>query len=276
MLMNNSSTRADLHFLLLLLLLTALYLFWTWNPEVAGLGGDNGIYLLTARSYSPWSPPSLIAQHFAAHSQYPPLFPLVLGLLGGGESILAAHLINTACLLLAFLAIRAWLVALGLQKTTANLVVIFIALLPGTVKLAMFILSENLYLLLSVLALLLVLLAERKNSSLLLIIAAFVIVGATLTRTAGIALAAAFCLYLTCRRPARALLPALATLAPLAIFAWYKSRSAAEHAGYLDALISNYSSNTATKVLKQIQIESVSLWQGWLANFEPGFSGYFI
>lgn len=274
--MNNTSSRADLHFFLLLLMLAGLYIFWTWNPEIAGLGGDNGVYLLTAQFYSPWSPPSLIAKHFADHSQYPPIYPLVLALLGGGDSILTAHLITTACLLLAFLAIRYWLVTLGLQKTTANLAVLLIALLPGTVKIAMFILSENLYLLLSVLGLLLAFLSERRESSFLLIMAAIAIAVAALTRTVGISLAAAFCLYLAIRRPARALLSGFATLAPLAVFTWYKSIHATEQSGYLDALISHYHYDTGAKILAQIQTESVSLWQGWFANFEPGFAGYLM
>jgi len=274
--MDNFSSREDLHFILLFIFLTVLYIFWTWNPEVAGLGGDNGVYLLTAHFYSPWAPPSVIAQHFATNSQYPPLYPLVLALFGGGESILAAHLITTVCLLLSFLAIRAWMLTLGLQKTTVNLAVLLIALLPGTVKLAMFILSENLYLFLSVLSLLLVSVAEKKESSPLLLLSAIVIAGATLTRTVGISLTASFCLYILIRNPVKALLPGFVTLAPVVIYSLHKKLLMAEHSSYLDALLSHYSSAPATKVLVQIQTESISLWQGWLANFESGSAIYVI
>ena len=160
--MDKSSHRTDLFVLLFFFIFSGLYLFWTWNPELAGLGGDNCIYLLTAKYYSPWSPPSDIARHFAQHSQYPPGYPLLLSLTGGGESVLAAHLATTACFLLALITLRSWLNTLGMQKTTIFLTLMLFALLPGTVKICMFILSENLYLLLSVLALYLVARAEKK------------------------------------------------------------------------------------------------------------------
>ena len=269
--MKSAAARSDIFFLLLFLVISGFYLFWTWNPELAGLGGDNGVYLLMARFYSPWSPSSDIARHFTEHSQYPPFYPIILSIFGGGESILAAHLSTTACFLLALLALRAWLLTLGLQKSTANLAVLLFTILPGTVKFAMFILSENLFLFLSILALYLVALAEKEGKKALLPAAALTIVLAVLTRTAGLSLAAAFCFYIILKRPPKGLISLFAVIVPLAFFFWRKSLSSIKHTGYLDALASYYNSDIATKILDQTQKEAFFLWQGWQVNFEPGF-----
>ncbi|MBW2465905.1 MAG: glycosyltransferase family 39 protein [Deltaproteobacteria bacterium] len=274
--MNNSYSRADIYFLLFFFVFSGFYIFWTWNPELAGLGGDNGVYLLTANFYSPWSPPSDIARHFAERSQYPPLYPLLLALFGGGENILAAHLITTACLLLALIILRAWLISIGLHKTTANLAVMLFVLLPGTVRISMFILSENLYLLLSMLALYLATQAEKKKNSPWLQAAALVIVAATLTRTVGLSLAAAFCLYLALHRPRHGLVTGLAVIIPLLLYSGYTSLKSTEHASYFAVFASYYNSDTLIKIIDQVRNESFYLWQGWQANFESAAGDFLI
>ena len=274
--MKSAAARTDLFFLPLFLVISGFYLFWTWNPELGGLGGDNGFYLLMARFYSPWSPASDIALHFTEHSQYPPFYPIILALFGGGESILAAHLTTTACFLLALLVFRAWLPTLGLQKSTANLTVLLIAILPGTVKFTMFILSENLFLALSILALYLVALSEKNAKNFFLPAAAAIIVLAVLTRTAGLALAAAFCFHAVLKRPPKGLVSAFGVIVSLAFLFWHKSLSTVKHTGYLDALASYYDGGTAAKILGQIQKEAFFLWQGWQANFEPAFGLFLI
>jgi hypothetical protein len=274
--MNKSKHNIDFQFLLLLVILSGLYIFWAWNHELAGFGGDNAVYLLTAEFYSPWSAPSPIAEYFANHSQYPPVYPFILAVFGGGQSILSAHLITASCLLLALVAMRFWLVAYGLASTTANLAILLLAILPGTVKISMFILSENLYLFLSLSVLALTSFSDKKENSLLLIMAAILVASATLTRTAGISLAAAFCLYLAVKKPSSSLLCAFLALAPIIFHAVYRKFHAIEHVSYVNALIAHYSDDTLTKILEQIQRESSFLWQGWLANFEAGMANIII
>ena len=96
-------------------LLGAGYFLWTWSHELAEFGGDNAYYLLMAQHFSPWSANYVVAEYFANRSQYPPLFPLVLAMFGGGNSVLAAHLITTSFLLLSFLVIYKWLSTLGIS-----------------------------------------------------------------------------------------------------------------------------------------------------------------
>jgi 4-amino-4-deoxy-L-arabinose transferase-like glycosyltransferase len=265
-----SESRIDLFFASIFLLLATAYIVWTWNHELAGMATDNSIYLLTAKHFSPWSPSSDIARHFAQHSQYPPLYPIILGLFGGGESMLAAHLITTLSLLLSFLILRKWLLTFGLSRLTANTAVLLFALLPGTVKLSMFILSENQYLLFTLLALTATALYEKSCRNRYLFIAAFMIIGATLTRTVGITLIAAFVLYLVHRRPRRAILLGILAASPVLILLLLKiSGTADQGTGYLEAFVTHYRENPVSQLAAQVTVESNGLWKGWLANFEP-------
>ena len=108
--------------------LCVVYYFWGWSHVLGDLGGDNAYYLLTARHFSPWSTHSDVATYFATHSQYPPLYPLVLAILGGGESLLVAHLITVTCLLLTFVVFYTWLRMLDVPVLVACKI---ISLQPG-------------------------------------------------------------------------------------------------------------------------------------------------
>ena len=266
-----NESRIDLFFPVIFLLLAAAYIIWTWNCELAGMGGDNAVYLLTAKYYSPWSSSSDLAEHFALRSQYPPLYPLILGLFGGGDSVLMAHLITTGFFLLILLAFRMWLLTLGIGRLTANLAVILFALLPGTVKTAMFVWSENLFLLFTLLVFAMTARFEEKNRSLSLLVAAFLIIGATLTRTAGISLVAAFLVYLFFKRPKGGLVIGLFATFPVLISILMKNfATASKGTGYLEAFIAHYREAPVSKLIAQVNIESNALWKGWLSNFEPG------
>ena len=77
---------SDLWALLAWLILAAGYYVWTWSHVLATFGGDNAVYLMMAESYSPYFSHGQVAQFFADHSQYPPLFPFMLAILGGYDS----------------------------------------------------------------------------------------------------------------------------------------------------------------------------------------------
>jgi hypothetical protein len=84
------------------LVLAVAYLIWGWSSVLGDFGGDNAVYLLTAQYLSPYAPASDLAAQFARGSAFPPLFPLLLALTGGGESLLTAHIVTVSCLLVAF------------------------------------------------------------------------------------------------------------------------------------------------------------------------------
>lgn len=76
-----------------------IYYHWIWSNILAGFVGDNAVYLLTTEYSSPYLDSSAVAKQFAKASKYPPLYPAVLALLGGGNSVLVAHLITTTSII---------------------------------------------------------------------------------------------------------------------------------------------------------------------------------
>lgn len=246
-------------------LLCGVYYFWGWSRVLGDFGGDNAFYLLIAQYFSPWSTASEVAAHFFTHSFYPPLYPLALALFGGGESLLAAHIITVSFLLLAFVALYLWLRSLGVDRPGAALIVFLFALLPGTYMLALSVLSENLFLFLTIGCIAAVARFETGARPFWLWTAAISLAAATLTRGAGMALLAAFMLYLAVHRPLRSWpLVGVTAAAPMIIWNLFHHN---EGPGYLESLISKYGPDPLVTLLTHIKVEIVLIAHGWVGNF---------
>jgi hypothetical protein len=246
------------------LILCALYFYWTWSRELGDFGGDNAFYLLIARHYSFWSSADAVTQFFSTHSLYPPLYPMILSLFGGGESVLAAHLATTALLCLAFAAFYVWLRRLECPVVTAAGLVVLFALLPGTYMLALSILSEGTFLLFSLLAVIAVDSYEKSNRNGWLWAAAASVAAATLARSAGVALLAAYALYLLMHRPARFWVFGLVAAAPFVI--WTISHQSSD-VGYVSALLEKRPADLVAGIIEQLRVQALSLWRGWVWSF---------
>ncbi|MDA8095560.1 MAG: phospholipid carrier-dependent glycosyltransferase [Betaproteobacteria bacterium] len=256
---------SDLWALLAWLILAAGYYVWTWSPVLANFGGDNAVYLMTAESYSPYFSHGPVAQFFASHSQYPPLFPFMLAILGGGKSLLVSHLITTTFLVAALPVFYVLLKTQELGKWKSLALVALFALLPGTYMEALDILSENLYLLFTLTALLCVSLADTTSSRGWLWAAAVSIAAACLTRSAGVALAVAFGLYLWASKTPRK--TALFGAAILPMFAWQAVGQGSGRANYYRSLVQTFSHHPLQALQNQMSVEMHALGYGWLANF---------
>lgn len=244
-------------------LLSAAYVLWTWNHELGDTGGDSAVYALTARYLSPWSPPSPVAAFFAAHNPYPPLYPALLAILGGGESVLVAHLATTTFLLVSVAALYVWMRTLNLGELTGGLLSLMLMLLPGTYFLALFLLSENLYLLFSLTCLAAVGLAEARQQDHWLWLAAAAAAAAIMTRTAGIALLAAFVVYLLLHRPRRYLWFLLLAAAPPVLWHVFGQQGV----GYLPSLLHKYQAASFGTLASSLKHELYALWIAWFRNF---------
>ena len=122
--------------------------------SVAGLAVDDAFYLLMAdRQFGHLDgEPGLLA--LLATRSYPPLYPLVLGLFGGGsDSLLAASITNAALILMWVACLLAWLLRAGVAPAGAALLALAAAFAPFTLYHAQVLWSEHLYLLLQMLAL---------------------------------------------------------------------------------------------------------------------------
>lgn len=263
-------------------LLCCVYYFWGWSRVLGDFGGDNAFYLLIAQYFSPWETPSGVAAYFFSHNLYPPLYPLVIALFGGGENLLAAHVITITLLLLAFIALYQWLNILGVEKAGAALITLLFALLPGTYIHALSILSENLFLLLTLICLASLSRFEADGRAGWLGLVVVSLAAATLTRSAGIALLAAFMLYLLVHRPIRGWpILALASMTPLILWNVFNP---SESPGYLGSLISKYETDPFFTFFNHLKIESVLIASGWVSNFTASpigipvmaFAGLFV
>lgn len=247
------------------LLLSIAYLFWGWSRVLGDFGGDNAHYLFMAQAYSPWSTASEVAVFFSAHNLYPPLYPIVLAVFGGGESLLAAHVITVTLLLLAFVAFYQWLRVLGISRPGAGLMTLLFSLLPGTYIHALSILSESLFLLLTLACLAAVSRFEADRHPVWLWTAAISLAGALLTRSAGIALLGGFILYLVVHRPVRYwFLVGIVSATPMVLWSLLSRKLGP---GYLETLMTQYGPEPFPAFFAQLKASGAMLAQGWVGNF---------
>ena len=173
-----------------LLLFIGCALLFAWvgmRPEFNGLLSDSYVYLAAAEALGPGAghDPALL-RHLLEAYPFPPLFPLLLGLSGGGSSAPAlSFALGAVALAAACVAFRHWLVRAGAPPLAATLACMAFACLPLTLQIAMGILSEPLFMLL-VFGAASVLCAQRMTARRWLLAAALVAL-ASLTRSVGVA-----------------------------------------------------------------------------------------
>lgn len=251
--------------------ISAIYLIWSWSSILGEFGGDNANYLLMARYFSPYSAESSIASYFASSSFYPPLFPFLLGITGGGESLLVAHLVTTFILLIAFVVFYWWLRNERIHPSTAIASLIILAIIPGIYIQTLSIHSENLYLLCSLIACVFAGYAKKEKTINWMGLAILAIAAAYFTRTAALALIVAWLVWLWANRlPHRFLFSALA-ICPILIWSLYGPHPTNS---YLQQLIGGYHSHN--EILGQIATQSLYLLQGWVMNFGTDISAYAV
>jgi len=192
------------------------------EDRVAGFTSDDAVYLLLADLYMFAEQTHLpVYTLIREQSLFPPLFPLFLGLLGGGSASPAlAGMLSTGLLLLSLLLACRWILQLTHNLPLTLFLTGLLLLLPGTLILAQEIWSEFLFMLLLYG---IFLIADRevplKHHWLII---AILIALATLTRTAGVALIPPFWLLLYRNRTTPFWLPA--AISSLPFLAWYVPR----------------------------------------------------
>ncbi len=265
--MIQASTKALL--LSLGFLVVSIFYYWLhWSSAIPVLGGDHAAYLLMADHFSPWGGRDaeviLSALDFI---YFPPLYPLILGILGATSSHLElAHAVTITFLIMAMF--MYFLLAYGLTQSRLQsfaLVSIF-ALMPTTFLQSFGILSEPLYLFLSLVVLWLLQPADIPTSR--LYAAAFVIGLATITRTAGIALVISFAIYLLLHARKQWLHLVLLSLIPL--LGWNITKWLLDYPGsYIWIMESILEKKTLSYVLLDKPINELhGLWVGWITSID--------
>lgn len=245
-------------------LLSAFYVILGWSHEIAGFGGDNAGYLLAAQYYSPYHSGSPLLQEYSSQIIYPPLFPWLLAVAGGGESTLVAHLVVVASALGAMVCLFFWLRRESVPDVLGGLVVLLFAAMPGTYLTSLDIWTENPYLLFGLLAILAV--SSSKESAAdqrWLWIALVAVAAATLVRVAALPLLAAFILYLMIHRPVRWPLFALLVALPFVLWALISAHSQVGLAAYAGHWQEKYAVDQVSLLLGQVHVESTALLDAW-------------
>ena len=254
------------------LLAAGLYGF-SWNSVSAGFLSDDAVYLLMADSFSHFHPsePELSA-FLMSQTLFPPLYPLLLAWLGAGSDHLAwAHVITTTMLVLALGVYGLWIYAKTRDLPGAISLLLIFALLPGTLLHILDIFSEFPFLFFTLLAFLFSERTQLQNRDHSLIV---LCVGlAAITRSTGLALVAAFGLWLFRYRIRNRIVWLLLALGPSLFWFFYKTTVLGNHGGYWlqwQWVLSEFQNQWPWDFL---QNQLKALWQGLLSNFDlrPSF-----
>lgn len=206
-----------------MLLLAAVIPVYTWHEDTSGFLTDDGLYLLMADFFSPYYDGNIFVDFLVMEqARFPPVFPILIALLGGGSwNMGPAHLATGACFLLSALMLFLWIRRTLPASQAALGCLLVYALLPETLIYVLELRSEFLYIALTLTVLFLLQSARRsENHQHELLCGAAALVGLCIgTRTIGVCLFAAFAIHLFLERTKRkTLYLALAAAPP--VF-WY-------------------------------------------------------
>ncbi len=188
---------------ILLCLLFSGIIYFSYQISYAGFNWDDAYYLLMADKFSPYQEEvSVSVALTTGQRNYPPIYPLYMALFGGGSAhIGAAQLATAAALVIAFIAFHFWLIRQSINPVAALLLTTVAVLSPITLLHFQTLWSEHLYLALSISALLCLRLSDRNDKYWLL--AGALVALASLTRSVGITLIAAFAIHAFINKPPR-------------------------------------------------------------------------
>jgi hypothetical protein len=252
---------------------------FVWQPTLASFADDSVSYLVMAQVFSPYRAASpAVAAAFTSEAFYPPLFPVVLALAGAAHDIAWAHAL-TALILAASVPVA---YALGVRwleaRAAAAIALACTLLLPAMWVNAKAILSEPLFGLL-LLCTLSVLARDGGEdhvySGARLWMLSLLMAAMMLTRTAALAMIAAYALWALTRRGrpwpsrAQAAMPALAAIA--AYVAWVMVRPAATTDSYARIVLEHAdvflgAANPASAVGASLLRQANAVGEAWVGS----------
>ncbi len=241
-----------------------LYFHFAGSNPYSGAFSDSVRYLFMADYFS--GADSALTLQMVQESMFPPLFPLLLSLLGAGtDNFIAGHLVTVLSLVLACLSFFWWLSEHRLPLNQSLAVILLLLLLPGVFFQSLAIASEWLFL-----ALVLASLAAMKRSeaSPRWIYAAALLAGLSIvTRTVGIALLPS--LFLACRPGALRKLPALAVLSLSPYLSWEILRDVQySGVGYIAWYAVFVEQFGLAGVFRSMAYQLKMMWFSWILMFD--------
>jgi hypothetical protein len=241
------------------------------QPGLASLSDDSASYLALAQRFAADGTPAAAWAAYAGH--FPPLFPLVLALAGAADDFERAHLVVAGFAAAAPIVIYAFVLALHRRRDAALAMAFIFVVLPTAWISAKGILSEPLYLVVSLAALTFhrARLAEGNGRRGEWIAFGLLLALALLTRLAAVALLAAFALQAGLRMAAARRTSwqplALAAIPMVALAGlWMALRPAVEGDPYqraTESIVSLWLAQPAAMA----SVAASNLFDGWVASF---------
>lgn len=256
-------SKRPLLFLAILIPLAGFYLFWSATGEIGFLGGDGPNYLMLADHLRVFGRKDPVYDAIGSVSRFPPVYSALLGLFGVSTHLAAAHLLTVACLFVAWFALQGWLRGEGYGSSQVLLQLVVLVLLPETLREALAIQSEFLYLALSLLVLGLLGSQPAAHRPTRLYAAAALVATAILTREVGLSLLVP--LAVASLRVSRIATVKALAIAILPVAAWHQFHHASVDYGRILGAV--YGSDWKTALLQQLAEELPALRSGFAGNF---------
>ncbi|MCY7389569.1 MAG: glycosyltransferase family 39 protein [Burkholderiales bacterium] len=245
--------------------LLALFSYWVWTPLLNDFGGDSAEYLLIAQHWSFFGEPNMASAQFAAATNYPPFYPLLLALFSGGQSWLIAHQITAFCGIAALFVLWRNFLVEDYPPVSSLIFVGIVALIPGVYSQALYIHSEFLFLLFVSLCLFAVSRLERETKLRFVVVASLAAAGAYLTRSIGISLVAALVIYFGLHRPKREWTIVFG-FAVVPVLVWTLFRQT-HSGGYLGVWEERLAMANAPDIVDVVMSKGRALLDGYVVNF---------
>jgi|GEM_PF-4692692 len=257
-----------------LLALIAVSLFFyslTWGDKVVGYLSDDAIYLLMAEMFSPWHHATgLVFEMLRQEHHFPPLYPVMLGLLGADSQTPAlAAAVSTALLILAVAAFGTWIYRDSGKRLAAVGLPLLFAVLPGTIIFTQGLWSEFLFMAFFYGALALI--ADRQPEPGHWLACSLFIALTAVTRAVGVALIAGYGLYLFLQRPRRWLLYLLVAALPFVYWVGFINIRAVDH-GYFGVLLQALAGgdHAGGALFHDLAAKAATLYGAWRWQFLVG------
>ena len=169
-LINNDYANARKHkytFYLISIITLAIYttitIIFVWHDGLSSFASDSANYMLMGLYLSPWIDESFAILSLWPYQDFPPFFPLVLAATGAAHNMIAAHILTLAFLIISLPLICIFTKQCFATNWQALVITSIFAISPSVWMNTLGILSENLYLLISLLILILFSKLETKN-----------------------------------------------------------------------------------------------------------------
>jgi hypothetical protein len=242
-------------------LLAAFYYYLTWGDSPVGMVADDAVYLLMADHFSPYAAGLRESAAFITqNSSFPPLYPLLLALLGASSGSIAwAHAVTSTFLIVGIWVFYLWMSRETQSGTTGLALAVVFAFLPGTIRFSLDLWSEHLYLLVTMIALYFEVRANPGPRNRL--VAAIATSAAVLTRTVGLCVLVAFYVVLMVRRPRGKLALVGVSVLPLVLWGVLARHQVAQQS-YSLIVSSAYSDHPITQALMIARRNAVGLFHG--------------